>query len=97
MSGNLDLMGALEEMLSRLKMDQFGGRDAPVVSLAADTGIDGNGVLQGALEVHIPRKNGELALIHTEQLRDISDEAALRDALSDALSKVLSIHDTWPR
>lgn len=90
-------MQALEEMLSRLKMDQFGGRDAPVVSLASDTGVDNNGILQGALEIRILRKNGELALIHTEQLRDISGEAALRDALSDALSKVLSVHDTWPR
>lgn len=90
-------MQALEEMLSRLKMDRFGGRDAPVVSLTPGTGIDGKGNLQGALEVHIPRKNGELALIHTEGLHDVSDESALRDALADALSKVLSVHDTWPR
>jgi len=97
MSSTMDLMQALEEMLSRLKMDQFGGRDAPVVSLAAGTGVDTNGVLHGALEVHILRKDGALALIHTEQLNGVSDEPALRDALSDALSKVLSVHDTWPR
>lgn len=90
-------MQALERMLSRLEMDQFGGRDAPVVSLASGTGLDAKGDLQGALEIHIPRKNGALALIHTEQLHDVSDEAALRDALADALSKVLSVHDAWPR
>ncbi len=97
MAGNVNLMNALEKILSRLKMDQFGGRDAPVVSLAAGTEVDANGILQGALEVHIPRKDGELVLIHTELLDGVSDETALRNALSEALSKVLSVHDTWPR
>ena len=96
--GQESQLGAtLEQMLSQIKMDRFGGRDAPVVTLADGTDIDSDGVLHGALDVHINCRNGETALIHREPLDGIADGDGLRDALAEALSKVLANHTSWPR
>lgn len=92
-----DVIARLKRILSQIKTDSFGGRDAPVVSLAEGTEIDGAGVLRGALEVHIARRSGAMVLIHRESLDGIADEAGVRDAVAEALSTVLGNHDGWPR
>lgn len=92
-----DLKQVLDDMLTQLSLDQFGGRDAPVVTLSDDTAVDADGVLQGELRIHIRRASGESALIHTEPLEDVTTEVELRDAMAEALSKVLAVHDKWPR
>ena len=97
MSGQSPLGAALKRMLAQLRTDRFGGRDAPVVTLADGTDVGDDGVLHGALEVHIACRNGEMALIHSEPLDGIADADALRDALAAALSKVLANHTAWPR
>lgn len=93
----VDVIARLKRILSQIKTDSFGGRDAPVVSLAEGTEIDGKGVLHGALEVHIARRSGTMVLIHRETLDGIADETGMRNAVAEALSTVLGNHDDWPR
>lgn len=95
--GTGDLAAALGRMLSQLKTDRFGGRDAPVVSVSDDTAVDSAGVLHGTLNVHVARRDGEMVLLQSETLNGITDEKVLRDVLAETLSKVLSGHDAWPR
>lgn len=87
----------LKLILSRIRRDQFGGRDAPEVELAEGTGVDESGVLRGRFEVRIRTRNGEKALLLTQSLDGISDRVGLEDAFASALSKVLATHHDWPR
>ena len=93
----MKIFDTLQRILTHIEQDKFGGRDAPVISLEDGTHVDADGVLFGALEIKISRRNGEVALLHREPLDGISDEIALRDAFATSLSTILSKHSSWPR
>lgn len=92
-----DLEASLKRTLAQIKQDKFGGRDAPIVSVSDDTEISVDGFLCGEILVHITRKNGDKALLHTQPLTGIRTEVELRDAFAEALSKILAAHNSWPR
>jgi len=93
----MKIYDALERIIGHIEQDSFGGRDAPVVSLKDGTHVDEDGVLHGALQIHIAKRNGEVALLHQESLDGISDEQSLKDAFAFSLSTILSKHSSWPR
>ena len=97
MTEKRDVETHLKVILSRIRQDQFGGRDAPEVGLVDGTGMDENGVMRGSFEVRIRTRNGDKALLHTQSLDGISDQAGLEDAFATGLSKVLAVHNNWPR
>lgn len=84
-------------ILSRLRQDRFGGRDAPEVALVDGATVDANGALVGTVEIRIRKHDGEMALLHTQSLDGVSDEQTLKDTFATALSKVLANHANWPR
>jgi hypothetical protein len=87
----------LEKILELVNQESFGGRAAPVVSVSDDTYADGDGVLHGLLEVKIAKRDGDAVVLQQQSLEGIDSEVALKDLLSEVLSKVLSNHSKWPR
>ena len=97
MTGAESIEQELRVILSRIRQDQFGGRDAPEVTLVDGSGVGDDGRLRGAFEVRICSRRGDKVLLHTEPLDGISNVRALRDTFASALSKVLANHGNWPR
>ena len=87
----------VQQVLARIAQDKFGQRDAPIVSLSADTRAVEDEGLSGALEVHIRRRTGEVELIHAEPFSRLQSQTDVDDVFARALSVVLMNHAKWPR
>jgi hypothetical protein len=92
-----DLENSLVSIIEKIKQDSFGGRDAPVVFISDDLEIQAGCIKSGSIIVKIQCKNGEMALLHEQPLEGITNDSELKNAFSEALSKVLASHSEWPR
>src|SRR3546814_522698 len=87
----------LTRILSHIRQDYFGGRNAPEVRLRDGTKAREDGALIGGFDVVVRTRSGETALLHTQSLEGVADEKTLKDAFAAALSIVLANHAKWPR
>lgn len=94
----MDMRTILDGILSKIALDEtYGGRSSPFIVLSEETAIDSTGALVGRMEVHITKRNGEIAVLNTQSLDGISNPKELKDRIANSLSVVLSQHDKWPR
>ena len=92
------LLKYVNKVIGHIELDEWGSRGAPKVKLSENTHWDSlRDSIIGSIEIHVPNKQGEFRLFHTEDISGVLTEEQFKDYLAEALSTVLAKHQAWPK